>query len=239
LADGVTGDIRFSLSELGKRITPHGHNGYETLREAIQLEMAASSQDAGFPLKPQRIVADLRQALPAASIVVCDVGAHKMWMARQYPCENPNTCIISNGFASMGIAVPGAVAAKLNAPDKKVVAVTGDAGFLMNSQEIETAMREGAAIVILIWRDDAYGLIEWKQQAQFGRTSHVKFGNPDFVKYAESFGAKGYRISAADELLPTLRLALAENVVSVIDCPVDYSENLRLSIRLGEMSCPV
>lgn len=239
LADGVTGDIRFSLSELGKRITPHGHNGYETLREAIQLEMAASSQDDGFPLKPQRIVADLRQALPAGSIVVCDVGAHKMWMARQYPCENPNTCIISNGFASMGIAVPGAVAAKLNAQDKKVVAVTGDAGFLMNSQEIETAMREGVAIVILIWRDGGYGLIEWKQLAQFGRTSHVKFGNPDFVKYAESFGAKGYRISAADELLPTLQLALAENVVSVIDCPVDYSENLRLSIRLGEMSCPV
>lgn len=239
LADGVTGDIRFSLNELGKRITPHSHNGYETLREAIQLEMAASTQDDGFPLKPQRIVADLRKALPDSGIVVCDVGAHKMWMARQYPCENPNSCIISNGFASMGIAVPGAIAAKLNAQDKKVVAVTGDAGFLMNSQEIETAMREGAAVVILIWRDDAYGLIEWKQQAQFGRTSHVKFGNPDFVKYAESFGAKGYRISAADELLPALQQALAENVVSIIDCPVDYSENLKLSARLGEMSCPV
>lgn len=239
LTDGVTGDIRFSLSELSKRITPHSHNGYETLREAIQHELTANTQDDAFPLKPQRIVADLRKALPAGSIVVCDVGAHKMWMARQYPCENPNTCIISNGFASMGIAVPGAIAAKLNAQDKKVVAVTGDAGFLMNSQEIETAMREGAAVVILIWRDDAYGLIEWKQQAQFGRTSHVKFGNPDFVKYAESFGAKGYRISAADELLPTLQQALAENIVSIIDCPVDYSENLKLSVRLGEMSCPI
>ncbi len=239
LADGVTGDIQFSLSELGKRITPHGHNGYESLREAIQLEMASNSHDDGFPLKPQRIVADLRRALPVGGIVVCDVGAHKMWMARQYASEKPNTCIISNGFASMGIAVPGAVAAKLNVPEKKVVAVTGDAGFLMNSQEIETAMREGAPIVIVIWSDSAYGLIEWKQQAQFGRTSHIKFNNPDFVKYAESFGAKGYRISAADELLPTLQKALADDTVSIIDCPVDYSENLKLTARLGGMSCPV
>lgn len=239
LADGVTGDLGQCLRELGKRIAPHAHNHHEKLRGAIQRELAANSRDDSFPLKPQRIVADLRLALAAEDVVVCDVGAHKMWMARQYPCEQPNTCLISNGFASMGIALPGALAAKLNLPKRKVVAVTGDGGFLMNSQEIETALRIGTAFVVLIWNDGGYGLIEWKQQANFGRTSHVKFGNPDFVKYAESFGAKGYRISAAADLLPTLQRALADNTVSVIDCPVDYSENLKLTARLGGMSCPV
>jgi acetolactate synthase-1/2/3 large subunit len=160
-------------------------------------------------------------------------------MARMYPCERPNTCIISNGFASMGIAVPGAVAAKLNLPQRKVVAVTGDAGFLMNSQEIETAMRMKTPLVILIWNDASYGLIEWKQHNQFGRTSNVKFTNPDFVKYAESFGAKGYRITRTEDLLPTLKEALPLDTVAIIDCPVDYRENLRLTAKLGEMVCPI
>ena len=156
-----------------------------------------------------------------------------------FPCEVPNTCIISNGFASMGIAVPGAVAAKLNFPGRKVVAVTGDAGFLMNSQEIETALRVQAPMVILIWNDASYGLIEWKQQAHYGRISNVKFNNPDFVKYAESFGAVGYRISSAEELLPTLTKALQQETVTIIDCPVDYRENLKLTAKLGEMVCPI
>ncbi|MDH5778921.1 MAG: thiamine pyrophosphate-dependent enzyme, partial [Gammaproteobacteria bacterium] len=142
-------------------------------------------------------------------------------------------------FASMGIAVPGAIAAKLIYPEKKVVAVTGDAGFMMNSQEIETALRLKLPLVILIWNDCGYGLIEWKQMSRFGRPSHVDFTNPDFVKYAESFGAKGYRINKGSELLPTLEKALADNTVSVIDCPVDYSENMKLTGRLGEMVCPI
>ena len=156
-----------------------------------------------------------------------------------YTCELPNTCIISNGFASMGIAVPGAIAAKLLHPDRSVVAVTGDAGFLMNSQEIETAVRINTPIVILIWNDSGYGLIEWKQMAQFGRKSHVDFTNPDFVKYAESFGARGYRVKSTDELMPILLDALASDQVCVIDCPVDYSENLKLTEKLGEMVCPI
>ena len=179
-----------------------------------------------------------RSALPLQDTVICDVGAHKMWMARMFRCEHPNTCIISNGFASMGIAVPGAIAAKLANPQRKVVAVTGDAGFLMNSQEIETAVRLGIAMVILIWNDSAYGLIEWKQINQFGRSSHVHFNNPDFVKYAEAFGAKGYRIESADQLVPTLKRALADNTVTIIDCPVDYSENIKLTEKLGEMVSP-
>jgi acetolactate synthase-1/2/3 large subunit len=166
------------------------------------------------------------------------VGAHKMWMARMFRCEYPNTCIISNGFASMGIAVPGAIAAKLANPNKKVVAVTGDAGFMMNSQEIETALRINTPIVILIWNDAGYGLIEWKQMNTFGRPSHVDFNNPDFIQYAESFGAKGYRISHSEQLMPVLNQALDDNTVSIIDCPVDYSENLRLTEKLGEMISP-
>ena len=120
-----------------------------------------------------------------------------------------------------------------------MVAVTGDAGFLMNSQELETAIRLGVSIVVLIWTDNSYGLIEWKQRIQFNRPSHIDFGNPDFVKYAKSFGAKGYRIENGNDLLPTLQTALADNTVSIIDCPVDYSENIKLTNKLGEMVCPV
>ena len=154
-----------------------------------------------------------------------------------FRCEHPSTCIISNGFASMGIAVPGAIAAKMVNPDKVVVAVTGDGGFMMNSQEIETAMRLNIAIVVLIWNDNGYGLIEWKQDNQFGRKSNVKFGNPDFVKYAESFGARGYRVENAQDLMPILQQAMADNTVSIIDCPVDYSENMKLTERLGKIVC--
>lgn len=239
LTDGVLGDFNVTLSELAKRASHHRNNGYENLRTAILHELHDMDDDPGFPVKPQRIVADLRRALAPDDIIICDVGAHKMWMARMFPCEKPNTCIISNGFASMGIAVPGAVAAKLNFPNRKVVAVTGDAGFLMNSQEIETAMRVHTPFVILIWNDASYGLIEWKQQNNFGRLSNVKFNNPDFVKYAEAFGATGYRITRAEDLLPTLTQALQQNTVTIIDCPVDYSENLKLTAKLGEMVCPI
>ena len=175
----------------------------------------------------------------AEDIAISDVGAHKMWMARMYRAERPNTCIISNGFASMGVAVPGAVAAKLAYPDRKVVAVTGDAGFMMNSQEIETAMRVGAPFVVLIWNDSEYGLITWHQLRHFGRPSHITFKNPDFVKYAESFGAKGYRVERAEDLVPTLRQALEDKTVAIVDCPVDYSENMKLTNRLNEMTAPV
>lgn len=235
----VVGDFRVALEQLAGLARAHLDSPHTTLRNAIFRELHLDDDDPGFPLKPQRIVADLRKVLADDDIVVCDVGAHKMWMARMYPCTRPNTCIISNGFASMGIAVPGAMAAKLNFPDKKIVAVTGDAGFLMNSQEIETALRHQTPFVILIWNDGGYGLIEWKQQIHFKRTSHVHFGNPDFVMYAEAFGAKGYRITRAADLLPTLQQALQDNTVSIIDCPVDYRENLKLTAKLGEMVCPV
>ncbi len=239
VAVGVVGDIKHSLVRIGELATPHQGHLLRPLRDALVEEMSACSKDESFPVKPQKIIWDLRTAMDMEDIVICDVGAHKMWMARMFRCEYPNTCIISNGFASMGIAVPGAVAAKLAYPDRKVVAVTGDAGFLMNSQEIETAMRLGLALVILIWNDNGYGLIKWKQLNQFGRSASVDFTNPDFIKYAESFGAKGYRIERVADLLPTLKKALADNTVSIIDCPVDYGENLKLTAKLGEMVCPI
>jgi len=179
---------------------------------------------------------DLRQMLAPDDIVIVDVGAHKMWMGRMYQAERPNTCIISNGFASMGIAVPGALAAKLAFPERRVVAVTGDAGFLMNSQEIETAMRARTPFVILIWNDSEYGLITWHQLRHFGRPSHISFQNPDFVKYAESFGAKGYRVEKTSDLASILKQALTDNTVSIIDCPVDYAENMKLTQKLQDLT---
>ena len=164
--------------------------------------------------------------------MICDVGAHKLWMARMFPCESPRTCIISNGFATMGIGLPGAVAAKLLHPECRVLTVTGDGGFLMNSQELETAVRLGLPLVVLVWRDDGYGVIRWKQMLRFKRTSFVDFGNPDFVTYAKSYGARGYRVEGPSELGPILREALACGRPAVIDCPVDFSENLRLTERL-------
>ncbi len=235
----VVGDIKLSLERIAKQATPHSGDVMRPLRKALIAEMNQHANDHSFPIKPQKLIWELRTAMATNDIAVCDVGAHKMWMARMFRCEQPNTCIISNGFASMGIAVPGAIAAKLSNPDHAVVAVTGDAGFLMNSQEIETAMRMKIAIVILIWNDGGYGLIEWKQMNQFGRKSHVNFGNPDFVKYAESFGAKGYRVEKAEQLSGILTTALADNTVSIIDCPIDYSENMKLTEKLGEMVSPI
>jgi acetolactate synthase-1/2/3 large subunit len=139
----------------------------------------------------------------------------------------------------MGIAVPGAIAAKLAFPNRKVVAVTGDAGFMMNSQEIETALRMKTPFVVLIWNDAEYGLITWHQLRHFGRSSHVEFKNPDFVKYAESFGAKGYRVQRAQDLRPTLEQAIADDTVVIIDCPVDYGENMKLTARLKDMKSPL
>jgi acetolactate synthase-1/2/3 large subunit len=147
--------------------------------------------------------------------------------------------LISNGFAAMGIAIPGAIAAKLVHPERNIVAVTGDGGFMMNCQELETALRVGTPFVTLIFNDNGYGLIEWKQINQFGESAFIKFGNPDFVKFAESMGLKGYRVEAAADLIPTLQEALAQNVPTVIDCPIDYGENIRFSQKAGDLSCEI
>ncbi len=236
---GVIGDLAEALRGIQSVAEPHQDYLASSLRDTIVEESRAHAQDQGFPVKPQKIMWDLRQVLDPADVVISDVGAHKMWMARMYQAERPNTCIISNGFAAMGIALPGAIAAKLAQPERVVVAVTGDAGFMMNSQEIETALRIGTPLVVLIWSDSKYGLIEWHQMKHFGRSSNIEFANPDFVKYAESFGAKGYRVNSVDELVPTLEQAIADDTVVIVDCPVDYTENMKLTQKLGELVCPI
>ena len=237
----VVGDISDSLMDIMKRTDRQGKSTPSAvkLRQEIREDYEQYAHDEGFPIKPQKIIYDLRQVMGQEDIVISDVGAHKMWMARHYHCDAPNTCLISNGFAAMGIAIPGAIAAKLVHPDKKVVAVTGDGGFMMNCQELETALRAKTPFVTLIFNDDGYGLIEWKQINQFGHSSFVDFGNPDFVKFAESMGLKGYRVESAADLIPTLKEALAQDVPAVIDCPVDYQENLRFSQKSGDLSCEV
>jgi len=234
---GVVGEIATALERLAERAPASQDQGYASLRNVIREQLAAHADDPGFPVKPQRILSEIRRALGPEDIVLSDVGAHKLWIARMYPALAPNTCIISNGFAAMGIALPGAIAAAFLHPERRILAATGDAGFLMNLQELETAVRERRRLVALIFNDGGYGLIDWKQRQHFGRPSHVAFGNPDFVALAESFGALGLRVAAADELGPALEAAFAAGRPAVIDCPVDYRENLRLTEELGHITC--
>jgi acetolactate synthase-1/2/3 large subunit len=239
VAVGALGEIGSTLRGIAVKAKPQRAVPFQAVRKALVEDRAEFANDSGFPVKPQKIVHDVREVLGPDDIAISDVGAHKMWMSRMYRAERPNTCIISNGFAAMGIAVPGAIAAKLAYPDRKVIAVTGDAGFMMNSQEIETGLRMKTPFVILIWNDSEYGLITWHQLRHFGRPSHISFKNPDFVKYAESFGAKGYRVESAKDLVPTLKKAFADNTVVIVDCPVDYSENMKLTQRLKELKSPL
>ena len=235
----VIGDISDSLDEILQRanrqgkLDPYGLG----LSANIRADYEQYASDDGFPIKPQKLIYDLRQVMGPEDIVISDVGAHKMWIARHYHCDRPNTCLISNGFAAMGIAIPGALAAKLVHPERKVVAATGDGGFMMNCQELETALRVGTPFVTLIFNDGGYGLIEWKQQNQFGESSFVRFGNPDFVKLADSMGLKGYRVESTTDFIPTLKTALAQDVPAVIDCPVDYRENYRFTQKSGDLNC--
>jgi acetolactate synthase-1/2/3 large subunit len=246
----LIGDIDGTLRRLLAAVLPHGVGGRDAserhesreilvhadLRTQLLEELAAQADNDGWPITPQRAIVDLRRALGPSDIVVSDVGAHKIWVARLYQAYEPNTVIISNGFAAMGISIPGAIAAKLVHPDRKVVALCGDGGFLMNSQELETAGRVGAGICVVVWRDDGYGLIDWKQRNEFGRPFGVEFGNPDFVRYAESFGMAGFRPSSAADLYPTLMRALEVDGPSLVEVPIDYAENLRLTERLGALA---
>lgn len=233
----VVGDISSSLDNIAYRCRRSREpEAALKIKEMMAEEYSQYEEDCGFPVKPQKILADIRKVLEPDDILVSDVGAHKMWIARHYHCYKPNTCIISNGFASMGIAIPGAIAAKLVHPDRRVLAVTGDGGFMMNCQEIETAFREKIPFVTLIFHDDSYGLIKWKQMDQYGKYSCVDFTNPDFVKLAEAMHGVGYRIEKTEELLPVLKEAFTQEVPVIIDCPADYGENEKLTEHLRELS---
>jgi acetolactate synthase-1/2/3 large subunit len=241
VAVGLQGSISRSLDALRQELkpTPGLNPTHLNIRRLLQEELDKGRNDNSYPVKPQRLVADIRAAMGESDVVLVDTGALKMWMARLYPTYQPNTCLISNGLATMAFALPGAIGAKLADPSRKVLAVMGDGSFLMNSQEIETALREHIPFVALVWVDGAYGLIKWKMDLELGRHSHIGFGNPDLVKYAESFGAKGYLIARAEDLLPTIQRALADDTVSIIACPVDYAENNILTDKLGELTIPL
>lgn len=206
------------------------------IRQLLADELAAGAKDDSYPLKPQRVVADVRAVMDDEDIVLADTGAIKMWMARLYPTQAPLTCLISNGLSTMAFSLPGAIGAKLARPDRRVLATMGDGSFMMNSQEIETAVRENVPLKVLIWEDGSYGLIKWKMDLELGHHRSVDFKNPDFVAYAESFGAHGHRVEEAGQLQTVLRAALDEPGVSVVVVPVDYRENIKLTDRLGELT---
>ena len=238
----VVGDISNTLWVLREKLKNEQKKNPEyffKLRKTILADHKEKENDDGFPLKPQRIICDIRSALADTDIVVSDVGMHKIWTARMYKTYEPNTCLIDNGLCSMGISLPGAIAAKLVHPQRNVVVVTGDGGFMMNSQEIETALRLKLNFVVVIFNDSKYGMVEWKQQIHHHKTYGIEFKNPDFVKYAQSFGAKGYRVEKASDFSKMLDDALRQKTVSIIDVPVDYNENFELIKKLGQEICPV
>jgi acetolactate synthase-1/2/3 large subunit len=190
------------------------------------LEHLQDQVDSGrFPMVSQRLVADLAAAVAPEDIVCLDNGLYKLWFARNHRCRRPNTLLLDNALATMGAGLPSAIAARMVHPDRNVVAVCGDGGFMMNSQELETAVRLGIDLTVLVLRDDAYGMIKWKQAHDGFPEFGMDVGNPDLVRYAESFGARGHRPDSADGFLPLLREALATPGIDLIDVPVDYSDD--------------
>ena len=232
----MVGDISYSLESIleGTAREKEPVRALEMKARFVR-EVSAYERDSAFPMKPQRILSDVRKALGREDILISDVGAHKMWIGRLYECYEPNTCIISNGFATMGIGVPGAIAAKMVYPERRVMTVTGDGGFMMNSQEMETAVRLGLNIVVLIFNDKCYGLIRWKQMDHYGESYGVDFTNPDFVGLAEAMGCAGYRVESAEQLPAILEEAFSQPRPVIVDCPVDYGENTRLTAHLKEI----
>jgi acetolactate synthase-1/2/3 large subunit len=224
----VVGDIASTLWELANALEPKPHWDFSTfhhIRDALRDHIAIMEKDDRFPLLPQRLVHEVRQVMRGEDIIALDNGMYKIWFARNYPAFHPNSVLLDNALATMGAGLPSAMAARMVHPNRRVLSVCGDGGFMMNSQEMETAMRLKLDLVVLILHDSAYGMIKWKQEhmefADFG----LDFGNPDFVKYAESFGAKGHRISATDELRPVLEKCFEDGGLHLVDVPVDYSEN--------------
>ena len=237
----VVGDLAHTLWMLNERnerdplhynIQQHHH-----IREKMLADFAEyADDDTEGLIRPQKALWDVREALGPEDILLSDVGAHKMWIARYYQCDEPNTCLISNGFCSMGFALPGALGAQLARPDRKVLAICGDGGFLMNVQEMETAYRLKLPVVVLLWEDHEYGLIAWKQQNHFGRHTDLTFTNPDWVKLAESFNWNGVRVNHSRDLRGALDEALAADLPTLITIPIDYRENALLSERLGHIA---
>jgi len=224
----VVGDIANSIWAILEQLQPQKHWDFSYFRKvklAEEKDLPHGCDDDRFPIYPQRLVADVRKAMPKEGIIALDNGVYKIWFARNYKARQPNTVLLDNALATMGAGLPSAMAAKLVYPDRPVFAICGDGGFMMNSQELETAIRLNLHLIILVLRDDAYGMIKWKQaNMNFGNFG-LDYGNPDFVKYIEAYGGKGHRIGAAKELLPLFKKCMTDHAVHLIDIPIDYSEN--------------
>ena len=230
----LIGDVAHVLARLAAACTRNQTTaGTSRLHEVVMGALNDARDDDHFPIRPPRALWDLRRALGPKDILVSDVGLHKLWIARMFPAHEPGTVLIANGLAGMGFALPSAIGAKLVHPDCNVVSVSGDGGFLMNAQELETAARLKTAVVNVIWENAQFGSILWKQDKKFGRHFGVDFGNPDFVKLAESFGIPAWRCSSADDFPRLLGDALAKDVPSVIVVPIDYSIDVAISETLG------
>jgi acetolactate synthase I/II/III large subunit len=229
----VIGDIAGGLDQLGDRLEgklEHDLAFFLELRRDILRRVNEGSDDARFPPIPQRLVRDVRRALPDDGIVALDNGMYKIWFARGYRTHLANTILLDNALATMGAGLPSGMMAALMDRHKKVITVAGDGGFMMNSQELETAVRLGLNLVVLILEDHGYGMIRWKQGAAGFQDWGLGFNNPEFVKYAESYGAKGVRVNKTEDLLPTLQKALADGGVQLVVCPIDYSVNQRVLV---------
>jgi acetolactate synthase-1/2/3 large subunit len=211
---------------------------FERVKQEVENRLTKYFEDDRFPVLPQHLVNILRDQLDAEDIVTLDNGVYKIWFARNYKCYEPNTLLLDNALATMGAGLSSAMAAKMLNPDKKVVSVNGDGGFMMNSQELETAVRLNLDLVVIILNDNAFGMIKWKQEGMGFENFGLDYNNPDFVKYAESFGATGHRPESAADLKTVLNQALNSKGVHVIDLPVDYSLNHSiLNVLIKESAC--
>jgi acetolactate synthase-1/2/3 large subunit len=228
----VVGDLATSIRRLSGSIgRVESDLGYfRRVKVEIDAHLAEGSDDDRFPMIPQRIVAGIRRVMGENDVIALDNGMYKIWFARNYPAYRPNTVLLDNALATMGAGLPSAMAAAMLDPGRKVMAVCGDGGFMMNSQELETAVRMGLDLVVMVLNDGSYGMIRWKQQQAGFPDWGLEFGNPDFVAYAKSYGASGRRIEAAAELEPALNEAFDAGGVHLIDAAVDYSENTRVLI---------
>jgi acetolactate synthase-1/2/3 large subunit len=232
----LIGDIASVLARLAAsthRETTVTGNGSRRLRELVLGALRDARDDAHFPMRPPRVLSDIREALGPHDMLVSDVGLHKLWIGRMFPAHEPGTVLIANGLAGMGFALPTAIAAKLVHPERNVVTVSGDGGFLMNCQELETAMRLRTPVVNVVWENGQFGSIAWKQDKKFGRHFDVGFTNPDFVKLAESFGMPAWRCASAEDFSRRLRDALGLETPSLIVVPIDYSVDVAISEELG------
>jgi acetolactate synthase-1/2/3 large subunit len=238
----LIGDVATTFTRLtetlGSQSESHDFSYFMRVRDEVMKHIGEGADDDRFPLAPQRIVCDVRRVMPDDGIIALDNGTYKIWFARNYRTTQPNTVLLDNALATMGAGLPSAMMAAMLYPGRRVMAICGDGGFMMNSQELETAIRLRLDLVVLILRDDSYGMIRWKQAVDDFPDWGLQFGNPDFVAYANAYGAKGHRPERADELLPIMDACFEEGGVHLIDAPLDYSENKRVLIdELGERVC--